>query len=392
MNPTPQIFISTGEVSGDFHGALLAKALLARAPQLRLVGLGGIHMAQAGVQLLGNTVGIGSVGIFEALPYILPTFFLQRRIKQILRQNPPDLIVLIDYMMPNIGMGFFAKQQLGIPVFYYIAPQEWVWSFDGKNTKAIATFTDEILAIFPEEAQYYRSNGANVHFVGHPLIEQMDSLPDRLTARQELGIARDDLMITLVPASRSQEIRHVLPLILKTAQIVCQKYPHARLYLPLSLEKYRLPVERMVRAYGLTATIILGRSQLVIRASDLVLAKSGTVNLETALLGTPQVVCYRVSAPTAWVAKHILKVKIPFMSPPNLVANRGIVPEYLQDRADPEVMAQSAIALLEPQSSARSQMMSDYQELRALLGGTGALAKACDRILQGLAVDQHQRT
>jgi lipid-A-disaccharide synthase len=383
------IFISTGEVSGDVHGALLAAALKARVPELRLTGLGGDRMAAAGVELLGNTVTIGSIGVFEALPYLIPTFLLQRRVKKLLRQQPPDLVVLIDYMMPNIGMGAFARHTLGVPVIYYIAPQEWVWSFDDKNTQAIAGFTDEILAIFPQEAQYYRDRGAKVHFVGHPLIEQMDCVPDRATARRELGLAADDLVVSLVPASRRQEVRHVLPVLLQVSQIIQRHYPQVRFLLPLSLEHYRAAIEQKLAEHGLTATLILGRSHLVLRASDVVLAKSGTVNLETAVLGTPQVVCYRVSRLTAWVAKHILKTQLPFIAPPNLVAKRAIVPEYLQDGADPAVMAQAAMALLDPQGPARLRMLADYGELRRLLGETGALNRACDRILEQLALKPH---
>ncbi|MFM7788424.1 MAG: lipid-A-disaccharide synthase, partial [Microcystis panniformis] len=166
------IFISTGEVSGDWHGAILIEALREQAAlrgmELEIIGLGGDRMAAMGAKLLGNTVGIGSIGAIEALPYILPTIRLQENAKKSLKKSPPDIAVLIDYMMPNQGMGYFAKRVLNIPVVYYIAPQEWVWSFNDKNTKAIAAFTDKLLAIFPQEAVYYEKQGTNVQWVGHP--------------------------------------------------------------------------------------------------------------------------------------------------------------------------------------------------------------------------------
>jgi lipid-A-disaccharide synthase len=209
-----RIFISTGEVSGDWHGAILIEALHERAAlkgiELEIVGLGGDLMAAAGAKLLGNTVGIGSIGAVEALPYILPTIQVQREAKKWLKNSPPDVAVLIDYMMPNQGMGYFAKRTLKIPVIYYIAPQEWVWSFDDKNTKAIAAFTDKLLAIFPQEAVYYEKQGTNVQWVGHPFVDLMAKVPDRAESRKQLGMQDDDLIVTLLPASRTQELRSVI--------------------------------------------------------------------------------------------------------------------------------------------------------------------------------------
>lgn len=156
---TYNIFISTGEVSGDFQGAALAQAIYREAKQqnipLTIRALGGEKMAAAGVNLLGNTAGIGSIGLLEALPFILPSFLLQQKVKQYLQQTPPDLAILIDYVTPNIAMGQFIKRHLGIPIVYYIAPQEWVWEFQN-NSQLITSFTDRILAIFPAEAQYYQ--------------------------------------------------------------------------------------------------------------------------------------------------------------------------------------------------------------------------------------------
>jgi lipid-A-disaccharide synthase (EC 2.4.1.182) len=188
-----RIFISTGEVSGDWHGADLCQALFAEAQQrdisLEIWALGGDRMAQAGAKLLGNTSGIGSVGAVEALPFILPTVRLQERAKKLLRQHPPDLVVLIDYMMPNQVIGNFVKQELRVPVVYYIAPQEWVWSMNDQNTKAITKFTDKLFAIFAREAEYYRSQGAVVEWVGHPFVDSLSQVPDRSVVRQNSALA-----------------------------------------------------------------------------------------------------------------------------------------------------------------------------------------------------------
>ncbi len=382
-----RIFISTGEVSGDWHGAILIEALHERAAlkgiELEIVGLGGDRMAKVGANLLGNTVGIGSIGATEALPYILPTLRVQEIAKKWLKKSPPDVAVLIDYMMPNQGIGYFAKNILKIPVIYYIAPQEWVWSVNDKNTKAIASFTDKLLAIFPEEATYYQKQGTNVQWVGHPFIDLMAKIPDRLAARQQLGIADDDLVVTLLPASRTQELRSVMPIILETAKIIQTKLPHVKFLLPLSLERYRAEVERLLAKYNIKATIVDGQSQTAISAADLVLSKSGTVNLEAALLNVPQVILYRVSAVTAWVARYILRLQLPFISPVNLVNMESVIPEFVQNDAVPEAIAECGLNLL-TNAEVRQTMLDGYARMRASLGEKGAINRVADAIIDYL--------
>ncbi|TYQ24707.1 lipid-A-disaccharide synthase [Pseudanabaena sp. UWO311] len=381
------MFISTGEVSGDWHGAILIEGLRERAAlrgiELEIVGLGGDRMAATGIKVLGNTVGIGSIGIVEALPYVLPTLKVQRDAKQWLKTAPPDVVVLIDYMMPNQSMGHYAKHTLKIPVIYYIAPQEWVWSYNDKNTRAIADFTDKLLAIFPQEAIFYEKQGTNVQWVGHPFVDLMARIPDRMEARKQLGIADDDLVVTLLPASRTQELRSVMPIILAAAKIIQTKLPHVKFWLPLSLERYRPEVEKLLEEYDIKATIISAKSQIAISAADLVLSKSGTVNLETALLNVPQVILYRVSNVTAWIARHVLKLKLPFISPVNLVNMESVVPEFVQTDAIPEAIAECALDLLiNPQ--ARQTMLDGYSRVRESLGEKGAINRVADSILDYL--------
>jgi lipid-A-disaccharide synthase len=378
-----RIFISTGEVSGDLQGALLVKALRDRAEQtgliLEILALGGQLMAAAGATLLGDTSAIGSIGIFESLPYVLPTLRIQRRVKRYLRQNPPDLIVMIDYLAPNLGIGSYAKRHLPqAPVVYYIAPQEWVWSFGISKTKRVVEMVDRLLAIFPEEARYYQKWGADVTWVGHPLLDRMQSAPSRAQARAALGIAAEQVAIALLPASRPQEVKYLLPVIFEAARQIQAQLPQVKFWIPLSLEIYRRPIEQAIRTYSLQATLVT-QVQTVFAAMDLAIAKSGTVNLELALLDIPQVVLYRVSPLTAWIAQNILKFKIPFMSPPNLVEMQPIVPELLQDDATPEAVTRIALQLLQPEP--RQQMLAGYQKMRQALGEPGVCDRAAQEIL-----------
>jgi lipid-A-disaccharide synthase len=383
-----RIFISTGEVSGDLQGSMLITALQRQAAamdlELEIVALGGEKMAAVGATLLGKTSGIGSMGLIESLPYVFPTVQVQRRAIAFLKQNPPDLVVLIDYMGPNLGIGTYLKKHLPrVPIVYYIAPQEWAWSMSLRNTSRLVGFTDKLLAIFPEEARYFRENGAQVTWVGHPLIDRMQDAPSRSVARAKLQIPPDQKVIALLPASRRQELKYLLPVIFEAAQTIQAKLPEAHFWIPLSLEAYRQPIADAIQSYGLRATIVSGQQKEIFAAADFAITKSGTVNLELALLNVPQVVVYRLNPITVWIARKILKGSLVFASPPNLVVMKAIVPELLQESATAENITQASMELLlNPQR--REQTFADYTEMRQLLGDVGVCDRAAQEILQML--------
>jgi lipid-A-disaccharide synthase len=374
-----RIFISTGEVSGDLQGAFLVEALKRQAEKINLdleiIALGGSRMAKAGATILADTTGIGSVGILESIPYIIPTIKIQEKAKNHLKKNPPDVVVLIDYLGPNMGIGNYIRRHLpSLPIVWYIAPQEWVWSISQRNTSIIVGVTDLLLAIFPEEARYFEKKGANVQWVGHPLVERMQQAPTREKARKLLGIKEEEKAIALFPASRQQELKYLMPVMFQGAKILQDKYPEIRFFIPLSRENYRAEIQKAIQNYNLRAILLEKQTLEIIAASDLAITKSGTVNLEIALLNVPQVVIYRVNRFTAWVAQHILKFSIPFMSPPNLVLMQEIVPELLQDEVTPENIVSEATDLLINQNR-RDQVGADYQQMRQQLGDVGV----CDR-------------
>ncbi|HLO88094.1 MAG TPA: lipid-A-disaccharide synthase [Nostocaceae cyanobacterium] len=383
-----RIFISTGEVSGDLQGSLLIQALqrqaIAAGRELEIVALGGDKMAAAGAKILSNTASIGSMGLIESLPYVLPTILVQRKAIAYLRQHPPDLVVLIDYMTPNLGIGTYMRENFpDVPVVYYIAPQDWVWSLSYTNTNRIISFTDKLLAIFPGEATFFQQQGANVAWVGHPLVDRMQDAPSREVARQKLGIAEEEIAIALLPASRRQELKLLLPIIFQAAQTIQSKLPTAHFWIPLSLEIYKPAIEKAIKDYGLKATVVSGQQKEIFAAADFAITKSGTVNLELALLNVPQVVVYRLHPVTAWLARKLLKGSIPFASPANLVVMKEIVPEFLQEKATAENIIQAAMELL-LNPARRQQTLADYQQMRQCLGEVGVCDRAALEILQML--------
>ncbi|CCQ61482.1 lipid-A-disaccharide synthase [Crocosphaera watsonii WH 8501] len=385
-----QIFISTGEVSGDLQGSMLVEALYRQAEQqnipLEILALGGDRMAAAGAKLLGNTASIGSIGIVEALPFIIPTWLMQRRVKTYLRDNPPDVLILLDYMGPNVAFGKYARKYLPhVPIIYYIAPQSWVWAPNNKTIEQFAEITDILLAIFPEEARFFEKKGVNVKWVGHPLLDRMAEAPTREATRQALGIKEDQPVIGLFPASRYQELKYHLPLICKAAQKIQERVPDLHFLLPVSLQEYRDTIEEMVKQYDLSITLFDGRAIEVMAAADFAIAKSGTVNLELALLDIPQLVLCLVNPLTMWIARNILKFSIPFMSPPNLVVMDEIVPELLQEEATIDrIVDESVDLLLNPKR--RQKTFTDYEEMRTLLGEVGV----CDRVANEILHYQKQ--
>ena len=373
-----RIFISTGEVSGDLQGAMLIEALLRQAElkeiQLEIVALGGDRMAKAGATIIANTITIGSVGILEALPFILPTLQIQLLARKFIAENPPDILILIDYVNPNLSLGnYVRKNHRRIPIVYYIAPQDWAVPQLG-HTDGIIRVSDRLLAIFQAEARYFNDLGANVTWVGHPLVDRTQNAPTKDRARAALKISPEELIITLLPASRQQEIKYLLPVICQAAKVLQTKLPGVRFLIPISLGKYREEIVAAIENYELSAIVLENRLYEAIAAADLAITKSGTVNLEIALLDVPQIVIYQVAPVTAWIARKILKLSIPFMSPANLVVNKSIVPELLQEEVTSENLVKEALELLlNPEK--REQVSQDYQEMRQCLGEVGA----CDR-------------
>ena len=388
-----RLLISTGEVSGDLQGGLLVAALRKEADRrqlpLEISALGGERMRQAGATLLANTTPMGSIGLWEALPLVVPTLRVQRRVGRWLKRTPPDAVVLIDYMGANVGLGLKVKRRLPqVPIFYYIAPQEWAFRVgEGSSTRLIG-FTDRILAIFPEEARFYGARGAQVTWVGHPLLDTLVDLPSQDVARAQLGLQPHERLLLLFPASRQQELRYLLPPLAAAAAELQRRCPGLRVMVPAGQAAFEPVLAQMLEAAGVQAEVVPAAQAdqlrpLLCAAADVALNKSGTVNLELALRGVPQVVTYRVSRPTAWVAKHLLNFQVDHISPVNLVLQERLVPELLQDQLTAEAVVNEALPLLND-PRARERVLDGYQRLRQALGEPGVTQRAAAAILDAL--------
>ncbi|MEM6451255.1 MAG: lipid-A-disaccharide synthase [Cyanobacteria bacterium P01_D01_bin.105] len=387
MTKTAKVFIHTGEVSGDLQGSLLIEALYrqakARNLAIEVIGVGGQRMEAAGAKILVNTLKLSAIGLLEAVPYYLKGRAAQKTVNQYLLDNPPDLLVLLDYKGPNLAVGKLVRTRLpSVPIAYYIAPQEWV--FSTPSTATIVDVSDKLLAIFPEEATYYQKAGANVRWVGHPLVDILSNPPSKAVARQQLGITPEAKVITLLPASRQQELTYIMPRMFAAARKIQAAQPGVRFLVPVSLPDFEADVAQCIEEFGLNARLInKADGRLAIASADVVINKSGTVNLEVALMNVPQVVTYRLSNLTALIAKYIVRFSGDYVSPVNLMENQPIVPELLQWDATPEKLADAALALLTDDAK-RQAMLTGYQQMRQAMGEVGVCDRAANEILDML--------
>ncbi|MEL6496831.1 MAG: lipid-A-disaccharide synthase [Cyanobacteria bacterium J06623_7] len=377
-----KIFISTGEVSGDLQGEMLIKALYDMANErqidLEIAGLGGDRMKATGAQIIADTAVIGSMGFVEAIPFIWPTLKIQQLTKQYIKANRPDVLVLIDYPASNLALASYVKQHVpNLPVVYYIAPQDWAVPMLN-NAGKIAKVVDKLLAIFPDEYEYFQQRKINAAFVGHPLLDRLQQSPDKAQARQNLGLEPEERIITLLPASRQQEIKYLLPVMCAAAAQIVQQIPQTKFLLPVSLDSYRDVITSTVEKYSLPVRILDGKTLDAVAAADLAITKSGTVNLEIALLNIPQVVIYRIHPLTAWIGRTI-GFKVPLMSPANLVVKRMLVPELQQEAVTAENITSTAVELL-ANVQMQQEITDGYQEMRSRLGSVGVCHRVASEI------------
>ena len=388
-----KIFISTGEVSGDLHGSLLANALFneaeKRSVDLEICGLGGERMRKEGVKILQDTTSISAIGIWEALPLIIPTIQIQKKFYKSLKNLSPNCLVLIDYMGPNIKIGRKLRSEKNkIPIYYYIAPQEWAWRVGNNSTTDLISFSDRIFAIFKQEANFYKRRGGNVLWIGHPMIDLIKKIPTKKDSRKILKLRANENILLIMPASRPQELKYVLPVFMQIARKLQQKYPNLIVYIPSCREvfdsKFKLALDKFkVKGKVVSQKDIEELKTYIYSLTKLALCKSGTVNMELALYGIPQIVGYRVSRVTAFIAKKILNFKVKFISPVNLLAKKLVIPEFVQKEFEVKKIYEKSCRVIDRKSE-KEKISKGYAYLKKELGQEGVVKRAAEEIINSL--------
>ncbi len=368
--------IVAGEASGDIYGADLAQELRKLDSGLVLFGIGGERMREAGVETLVDSADMAVVGLVEVLKHFDVIAAAFSTLRKILRSDPPNLLILIDYPGFNLRLARVARNA-GVKVLYYISPQIWAWR-QGR-VKKIARLVDHMAVILPFEAPFYERAGVPVSFVGHPMIDMVRTSLTREEALVSYGLDPVRRTIGLFPGSRRNEIERLLPVITESALILKKKFPDIQFLLPLASTLREEDIAPQLTAAGLDVVITRGRIHDMIRACDAVISVSGTVTLEIALVGTPMVIIYKLSPLTYQLARRL--VKVPNIGLCNIVAGETVVRELIQDEANPGMIAAEIGAIISDGGYADT-IKHKLAHIRSKLGGGGASKNVAELTLK----------
>ena len=370
-----KIMLSAGETSGDLHGAALARELRALDPSIALIGFGGAEMAAAGVALRQNYTDYNVMGISAVLLNLRRIFALLDDLTHLMEEERPDVLVIIDYPDFNWRLAARAKER-GIPVFSYIPPSAWAWRKG--RAKSCAALADEIVAIFPHELPPYEAAGANISFVGNPLIDTVRAEMEPEEACRHFGIEENDVPILLMPGSRREEIERLLPPMLGAAEILQTRDPARRFFLPVAGGVDEQRIEEHLAASPVEVTLTHDARYALMKAARAAIAASGTVVMEAAVMGLPAVVLYRMSALSYFVGR--LLVDVPRFSLPNILLGETFETELLQGAVQPERIA----AAMEPiiaDGEARSYVTERLARAVEMLGEPHAARRVAEKII-----------
>ncbi len=367
----PSIFISAGEVSGDLHAAHLIRALK-RKGITQFAGMGGAEMAAEGVSIVTSVINRSTIGFFEPIRHLFAFYFTFRKLKNWLKTNRPTVMIAVDFQGFNVPLCRVAKA-LGIPVVYYIAPQEWQWGSEAGGRRVVAA-TDLILSIFEQEHAFYARLGAKSVFVGHPLLDivpAVAALP-----------ADAPLIISVFPGSRSQEIQQVLPIFVQALTRIQIQFPDIQIVVSVATSYLRPKIESEFNKSGLRNVMLKEAAAYdVMAAGTISLVTSGTVTLEHAIMKKPAVAGYRFHPISYRIGRILIGKKfdrqVGYIALPNIYLKRMAMPEFLQSACTPQALAHACITLLSS-TERREALIRDFEQVKTLLGTPGAVDRAAE--------------
>ena len=375
------VMISCGEASGDLYAGALTTELRRLRPGIRVTGLGGDRLRAAGAELVGDYRGLAVTGLVEAVRVLPRAWRMQQTLVAHARAERPDALVVIDF--PDFNVRLASRlHRLGVPVVYYICPQVWAWR--RSRLRDMKRFTDRALVIFPFEEAIYREADIPVRFVGHPLLDLEVAGLSREEILAQVGFEPDAPTIALLPGSRPNELRAILPTISHALPLIAARLPRAQFLVaraPNLADDLFAPVARLSTSF--TIATLEARADDVLAAADVVITASGTATVQTAMHERPMVIVYRVSPLTYLLGKRFVTVSTYGMA--NLVAGERIVPELIQDGFTPEAVAAETLRYFDdPAYAARTR--DRLRDVRAALGATGASRRAAEQVLEVCAL------
>ncbi|NLJ83656.1 MAG: lipid-A-disaccharide synthase [Halanaerobiaceae bacterium] len=371
-----KIMVVTGEVSGDINAARVVREIKELAPETSFFGMGSTALREEGVEILIDPTGISTIGFTEALKNLNTHLENLKTLKKAIDREKPDVLFLVDNAEFNMLMARIARKKR-IPAVTYFSPSAWIWG--SWRAKWLARYRATIASVFPMEAEVYREAGAEVVFVGHPLLDKIKIEKTSEEIFSELELDPEKTTIGLLPGSRHQEIETLLPEMLKTAERLQKEDKQYQFVIPLAGNVDRDRVASMAAGYELILKVVEGRNYEIMSISDLLITASGTATLEAAIIGIPMIIVYKVSATTYRLAKKIVKPE--FIGMPNIIAGKEVLPELLQERACAEEIYAAASSLLQKPYQLNSMKMQ-LREIRERLGTPGGVRKTAELVLR----------
>ena len=381
--------ISCGEPSGDLYAGALATEIFRLDPSAVITGFGGDRLQAAGASLVGNFSGLSVTGLLEVARVLPRTYATYRRLVNDAATVRPDVFVAIDFPDFNFALAR-ALRKLGVPIVYYISPQLWAWRRG--RMKTMRRIADRVLVIFPFEERIYREAGVPVQWVGHPLLDLAQAPEPRAAFLGRSGLNPDRPVVALLPGSRRNELRAILPDLARAAVLIRDRIPDVQFIVARAPHLRDLDFEPLAIIDAANAAgdpriaIVEGHADDVLAAADVALVASGTVTVQGALHECPMVVVYRLSALTYRLGKPFVHVDTYAMA--NLVAGRRVVPELIQDAFTPDAVAAEALRVLTDPAHA-AHVRGELREVRGKLGTPGASRRAAEAVLE-VALGRHR--
>jgi lipid-A-disaccharide synthase len=372
-----KILLVAGEVSGDLHGSHLVEAIQRIEPEVQFLGVGGEGLKRRGMKLLYPAHSLSVVGLTEVFIKLRSILEALRRLKKSLDQERPDLVILIDFPDFNLRLAKIAHRR-GIPILYYISPQVWAWR--PKRIKLIARLVRKMVVLFPFEVPLYEAAGVDVEWVGHPLLDIVKPTLPKEVAFQQFGLDPKRRTIGLLPGSRMHEVERLLPSLLASAHLLQKEIQDLQFIIPLAPGIPKTILSSQMKNIAVPVKVVEGFTYDVMNLSELLITASGTATLEGAILGKPMIIIYKVSFPSYWIGRALIRVD--YIGLVNLVAEKEIAPELIQKDVNPQRIADEAFRILRDPILSR-KMTESMGEVRQKLGEPGAAQRAA-RIVTSL--------
>lgn len=378
MAQIKKIFIVCGEPSGDLLAGDLVQVITKLEPTIKFAGVGGTNLDKAGVEIFCNIKELSVMGFFDVLKKLPKFLKLKRLILEKINVDKPDAIIFVDFSGFNLRLAKAINKR--IPTIYYVSPQ--VWASRENRVKCIRDFISKMIVLFKFEEEFYKQHRIKTHYVGHPLVSLVRPTLEKQQLFDNLQINSSQKVVALLPGSRKQEIRIVLPLMLKSAKFINKEIPNTQFIIAKSPNLDAQIYQKECKKYALDLKIVDGKTYDCLNIADLCLVCSGTATLETAIMQKPFVIVYKMN-----LLNYLLyrpQIKIPYIGMVNIVAGKKIVPEFIQFNAQPKMIAQAAVSLLQKPERTK-QMLEDLAYVKLSLGSPGAAERAAKLILEFLS-------